>query len=130
MGARQRGELRWWQRAVLYQIYARSFQDSDGDGIGDLPGLMSRLDHIDKLGVDAVWLAPVQRSPMVELGYDITDFTGVDPVFGTMGDLDRLIRTLHQRGTKLLMDFVPNHTSSAHPRFVDSRSSQTSLRRD
>jgi alpha-glucosidase len=126
----QRQELAWWQRGVLYQVYPRSFQDSDNDGVGDLPGLRSQLDHIDALGVSAVWLAPVQPSPMAEFGYDIADFTGVDPRFGSLEDLDRLIEELHRRKLKLLMDFVPNHTSEAHPWFVDSRSSRASPKRD
>jgi alpha-glucosidase len=126
----QNQEFTWWQRGVLYQVYPRSFQDTDGGGVGDLPGLLAQLGYIDRLGVNAVWLAPVQPSPMAEFGYDITDFTDIDPRFGTLEDLDRLIQELHRRGLKLLMDIVPNHTSGAHPWFVDSRSSRASPKRD
>ncbi|HVY79550.1 MAG TPA: alpha-amylase family glycosyl hydrolase [Steroidobacteraceae bacterium] len=126
----QPADLAWWQRAVIYQIYPRSFQDSNGDGIGDLPGVLSRLDHLSELGVDAVWLSPVQPSPMRDFGYDIADYLGVDPLFGTMSDLDRLIMALHERGIRLIMDFVPNHTSDQHPWFVESRSARRNAKRD
>jgi oligo-1,6-glucosidase len=111
----------WWQSAVVYQIYPRSFADSDGDGIGDLPGIVSRLDHLSALGVDVVWLSPVYRSPMDDNGYDISDYTDVDPLFGTLADLDALIEGLHARGIRLVMDLVVNHTSDEHPWFVESR---------
>lgn len=120
----------WWQSAVLYQIYPLSFQDSDGDGMGDLPGILSRLDHLSWLGVDAVWLSPVYCSPMNDFGYDIADFTAVDAIFGTLADLDRLTAALHQRGMKLILDFVPNHTSDRHPWFQESRSSRDHSKRD
>jgi alpha-glucosidase len=125
-----RDGLEWWKRSVVYQIYPRSFQDSGGDGIGDLPGILERLDHLTWLGVGAVWLSPIYPSPMADFGYDISDFTGVDPVFGTLADLDRLIAALHGRGIRLILDFVPNHTSNRHPWFVESRSSRTSPKRD
>ncbi|WP_439621613.1 alpha-amylase family glycosyl hydrolase [Gemmata sp.] len=123
-------ELAWWQRGVIYQVYPRSFQDSDGDGVGDLNGVSSRLDYLQWLGVDAVWLSPIFPSPMKDFGYDVSDYTGVEPVFGTLYDFDRLLEDVHRRGMKLLLDFVPNHTSDRHPWFLDARSSRTSPKRD
>jgi alpha-glucosidase len=120
----------WWEPGVIYQVYPRSFQDSNGDGIGELPGIVERLDHLVDLGVDAIWLSPVFRSPMADFGYDISDYCDVDPIFGTLDDLDRLIRTAHASGLKVLLDFVPNHTSSEHPWFIESRSSRDSAKRD
>lgn len=111
----------WWQSAVVYQIYPRSFADGDGDGIGDLPGAVAHLDHLSALGVDVVWLSPVYRSPMDDNGYDISDYNDVDPLFGTLDDLDALIAGLHERGMKLVMDLVVNHTSDEHPWFQSSR---------
>ncbi|HET7728286.1 MAG TPA: alpha-amylase family glycosyl hydrolase [Candidatus Limnocylindrales bacterium] len=120
----------WWEPAVLYQIYPRSFQDSDGDGVGDLRGITSRLDYLAWLGIDALWLSPIFRSPMRDFGYDISDYRDVDPVFGTLEDLDELIAQAHARGLRVLLDYVPNHTSSDHPWFVDSRSSRGNPKRD
>ncbi|WP_147795999.1 alpha-glucosidase [Cellulomonas sp. Y8] len=120
----------WWTRAVVYQIYPRSFQDSDGDGVGDLRGIISRLDHLSALGVDVVWLSPIYRSPQDDNGYDISDYQDVDPSFGTLADLDELIAGLHARGMKLLMDLVVNHTSDEHPWFLESRSGPASPKRD
>ena len=120
----------WWTRAVVYQIYPRSFQDSDGDGVGDLRGIISRLDHLSALGVDVVWLSPIYRSPQDDNGYDISDYQDVDPSFGTLADLDELIVELHARGMKLLMDLVVNHTSDEHPWFLESRSGPDSPKRD
>lgn len=120
----------WWQRGVGYQIYPRSFADGTGDGIGDLPGLRARLDHLRWLGVDAVWLSPVYRSPMRDFGYDVADHTDVDPVFGTLADLDAVIAGAHERDVRVVLDYVPNHTSDQHPWFVDARSSRESPRRD
>jgi oligo-1,6-glucosidase len=124
------GEQEDWRRWVVYQVYPRSFADSDGDGIGDLPGVLSKVDHLAALGVDVVWLSPVYRSPMDDNGYDISDYTDVDPVFGTLADLDALIAALHARGMKLVMDLVVNHTSDEHPWFVESRSSRDNPKRD
>jgi oligo-1,6-glucosidase len=120
----------WWTSAVAYQVYPRSFQDSDGDGIGDLGGILQRLDHLADLGVDVLWLSPVYPSPQADNGYDISDYQGIDPLFGTLGQLDELIAALHARGMKLLMDLVVNHTSDEHPWFEESRASRTSPKRD
>jgi len=114
----------------MYQIYPLSFQDSDGNGMGDLVGVISRLDHLSWLGVDAVWLSPIFPSPMADFGYDISDFTAVDPLFGDFATLDHLIAELHRRGIRLILDFVPNHTAAAHPWFQESRSSRTNAKRD
>jgi oligo-1,6-glucosidase len=122
--------MTWWKSAVVYQIYPRSFADSNGDGIGDLPGATARLDHLAELGVDAVWLSPVYRSPMDDNGYDIADYQDVDPLFGTLADLDALIAAAHERGIKVVMDLVVNHTSDEHPWFVESRSSTDNPKRD
>ena len=123
-------QTRWWRDAVVYQIYPRSFADSDSDGIGDLRGIVTHLDHLEALGIDVVWLSPIYRSPQDDNGYDVSDYRDVDPMFGTLADLDELIAALHARGMKLVLDLVVNHTSDAHPWFVDSRSSPTSPRRD
>ncbi|GAA3158351.1 alpha-glucosidase [Blastococcus jejuensis] len=120
----------WWTRAVVYQVYPRSFMDSDGDGIGDLGGVLSRLDHLSDLGVDVLWLSPVYPSPQADNGYDISDYQDIDPLFGSLTQLDELIEALHSRGMKLLMDLVVNHTSDEHPWFRESRSSPASPRRD
>ena len=121
---------RWWQTGVVYQVYPRSFQDTDGDGVGDLPGIIDRLDHLAWLGVDAVWLSPIFRSPMRDFGYDVADYLDIDPLFGTLADADRLIAEAHSRGLRVLLDFVPNHTSSDHAWFVDARSSRDAEHRD
>jgi alpha-glucosidase len=120
----------WWKTAVVYQIYPRSFLDTDGDGVGDLAGIRRRLDHLEWLGVDAVWLSPVFRSPMKDFGYDVADYCDVDPLFGTLADLDGLIADAHARGLKVLLDWVPNHTSAEHPWFVESRRARSSPKRD
>jgi alpha-glucosidase len=114
---------------VIYQVYPLSFQDSDGDGFGDLPGLLARLDYLEWLGVDALWLSPIHPSPMADWGYDVSDYCDVDPRFGTLADLDALLEQAHRRGMRVLLDFVPNHTSDQHPWFVESRSTRTSARR-
>jgi oligo-1,6-glucosidase len=111
----------WWKNAVVYQVYPRSFQDSDGDGIGDIPGITSRLDHLALLGIDVLWLSPVYRSPMDDNGYDISDYDDVDPLFGSLADLDALIAGCHARDIRVVMDLVVNHTSDEHPWFQESR---------
>ena len=111
----------WWKTAVVYQIYPRSFADSNGDGMGDIPGITAHVDYLADLGVDVVWLSPVYRSPMDDNGYDISDYQDIDPLFGTLEELDTLIAALHERGIKLVMDLVVNHTSDEHPWFVESR---------
>ena len=123
-------DLPWWQSAVIYQIYPWSFHDSNGDGIGDLPGIASRLDYLkgtpDSLGVDAIWLSPVYLSPMHDFGYDVMDYCDIDPRFGTLTDFDRLTAEAHSRGIRIIMDLVLNHTSDEHPWFIESRSSPAS----
>lgn len=120
----------WWQTGIIYEIYIRSFQDTNGDGVGDLKGVLQRLDHLQWLGVNAVWLTPMYPSPMKDLGYDISDYTGVDPLFGSMADFNELLGEVHRRGMKLIVDFVPNHTSDQHPWFLESRSSRDNPKRD
>jgi alpha-glucosidase len=120
----------WWQRGVVYQVYPRSYQDTNGDGVGDLRGVRQRLDHLEWLGIDAVWLSPIFRSPMADFGYDVSNYRDVDPLFGTLADVDELLADMHRRGMRLLLDFVPNHTSSRHPWFLDARSSRQARHRD
>jgi alpha-glucosidase len=124
-------ELLWWQRGVIYQIYPRSFKDSDGNGVGDLPGITSKLDYLSQtLGIDAIWLSPFYPSPMADFGYDIANYTDVDPIFGKLADFDDLVEQAHRRNVHVIIDFVPNHTSDQHPWFVESRSSRNSPKRD
>ncbi len=120
----------WWQRGVIYQIYPRSFQDSNGDGVGDLKGIERRLDHLAEMGIDAIWISPIYPSPMADFGYDVADYCDIDPRFGTLGDFDALIAAAHALNLRVILDFVPNHTSNTHPWFVESRASRTSPRRD
>jgi len=122
--------MHWWQTGVIYQVYPRSFQDSNGDGVGDLPGIVERLPYIAALGVDAIWLSPIFASPMADFGYDISDYCAIDSLFGSMDDFDRLLAAAHARGLKLLLDFVPNHTSDQHPWFLESRASRDNPKRD
>jgi alpha-glucosidase len=119
----------WWETAVVYQIYPRSFQDSDGDGIGDLEGIQSRLDYLVWLGIDAIWISPIFPSPMLDFGYDVADYCGIDPIFGSLEHFDALVAETHARGLKLVLDLVPNHTSSSHPWFIASRSSRSDPKR-
>ncbi|GAC1328054.1 MAG: alpha-amylase family glycosyl hydrolase [Beijerinckiaceae bacterium] len=123
-------ETIWWKRGIIYQIYPRSFQDTDGDGIGDLQGIRQRLDYLEWLGIDALWISPIYPSPMADFGYDVADYCNIDPMFGTLQDFDRLVGDAHRRGLKLILDFVPNHTSERHPWFVESRASCDNAKRD
>ena len=123
-------EMPWWKQGIVYQIYPRSFQDSDGDGLGDLNGIRDRLDYLTWLGIDAIWMSPIFPSPMADFGYDISDYRGIDKRFGSLEDFDKLVAEAHGRGLKLILDFVPNHTSDAHPWFVESRQSRDSPRRN
>jgi alpha-glucosidase len=120
----------WWKHGVIYHIYPRSFLDTNGDGVGDLGGIVRRLDYLAWLGVDAVWISPFFPSPMADFGYDITEYCGVDPLFGSMQDVDRLLGEAHRQGLKVIFDFVPNHSSDRHPWFLESRSSRSSPKRD
>jgi alpha-glucosidase len=120
----------WWQRGAIYQIYPRSFADSNGDGVGDLAGITAHLGHLEALEVEAIWLSPIFTSPMADFGYDVSDYCGVDPVFGTLEDLDELIAACHARDIKLVLDWVPNHSSDQHPWFVESRSCRENPKRD
>ena len=120
----------WFHSAVVYQIYPRSFQDSDGDGVGDLRGVIQRLDYLATLGVDVVWLSPVYPSPQDDNGYDIRDHQDIDPTFGTLEDFDELVAKAHERGIRVVMDLVVNHTSDEHDWFVESRSSMDNPKRD
>ncbi len=121
---------KWWQHGIIYQVYPRSFQDSNNDGVGDLKGMATRLDYLQWLGIDCVWLSPIFPSPMADFGYDISDYRGIHGLFGTMEDFDELLGEVHQRGMKLLLDLVPNHTSDQHPWFLESRSSKDNPKRD
>src|SRR3954453_4669175 len=120
----------WWQNGVVYQVYPRSFQDSNGDGIGDLPGIARRLNYLVSLGVDALWISPMFPSPMMDFGYDISEYCDVHPLFGTLQHFDYLIAAAHERGLKVILDYVPNHTSDRHPWFLESRSSRNNPKRD
>ena len=122
--------FKWWQRGIIYQVYPRSFMDSDGDDVGDLAGIRSKLDYLQWLGVDAIWISPIYPSPMADFGYDISNYTDIDPIFGTLDDFDALLADAHGRGLKVLLDYVPNHTSDQHPWFLASRSSRGSAKRD
>jgi alpha-glucosidase len=120
----------WWESAVIYQVYPRSFQDSDGDGVGDFAGIERRLDYFTDLGIDALWLSPIFPSPQADFGYDVADYCGIDPLFGDLAAFDRLLVAVHQRGLRLLLDLVPNHSSDRHPWFVESRASRDGPKRD
>src|SRR5438094_4974709 len=118
----------WWKSAVIYEIYPRSFGDTNGDGIGDLNGITKHLDYLKGLGVDAIWITPFYPSPQVDFGYDISDYRAIDPQYGTMADFDRLVTEARKRNIRVVTDLVLNHTSDQHPWFVESRSSRTNLK--
>ena len=122
--------LKWWQKAVFYQIYPRSFADGNGDGIGDFPGIIERLDYLAGLGIDALWLSPHFPSPQFDVGYDISDYNDVDPIYGTLDDFKRFLDGAHERGIRVILDLVLNHTSHLHQWFVESRSSRDNPKRD
>src|SRR5579871_2288675 len=126
----QGGGDEWWKHAVIYEIYPHSFQDSDGDGVGDIKGITSRLNYLHDLGIDAIWITPMYPSPGVDYGYDISDYTAIDPTYGTMADFDRLVAEARKRNIRVIMDYVINHTSDQHPWFKESRSSRTNPKRD
>ncbi|MFV2015939.1 MAG: alpha-amylase family glycosyl hydrolase [Candidatus Heimdallarchaeota archaeon] len=120
----------WWKSGIIYQIYPRSFADSNNDGIGDLRGIINKLDYLKWLNIEAIWLSPFFKSPMKDFGYDVSDFKDVDPIFGTMEDFNVLLRNIKQMGMKLILDLVSNHTSIDHPWFKDSRKSKNNYKRD
>ena len=120
----------WWQHAVFYEIYPRSFADSNNDGIGDLNGIASKLGYLHDLGVDAIWIAPCYPSPQVDFGYDVSDYDNIDPMYGTLADFDRMEQQAEKNSIRIIMDFVMNHTSDQHPWFINSRSSRTAAKRD
>ena len=121
--------MAWWRGAVIYQIYPRSFLDTNGDGVGDLPGIIARLDYVASLGVDAIWISPFFKSPMADFGYDIADYRDVDPLFGTLDDFDRLLAKAHSLGIRVMIDQVLSHTSIEHAWFKESRESVATTRR-
>ncbi len=123
-------EFAWWQHSVIYEVYPRSFQDTNGDGIGDLNGIARRLDYLVRVGVDAIWISPIFPSPMADFGYDVANYCDIDPIFGTLRDFDSLLEECHRRGLRVILDFVPNHTSDQHPWFLESRSSLENPKRD
>jgi len=120
----------WWKESVIYQIYPRSFKDSDGDGVGDLKGILEKLDYLVDLGINAIWISPIYSSPMADFGYDVSNYQDIHPLFGDMSDFDELLNTAHEKGIKVILDYVPNHSSDEHPWFVESRSSRQNLKRD
>lgn len=123
-------KLRWWESGIIYQIYPRSFMDSNDDGIGDLAGIRQKLDYLQWLGIDAIWISPIYPSPMADFGYDVSNYTNIDPIFGTLAKFDALLADVHARGMRLLLDYVPNHTSDRHPWFIESRATRSSAKRD
>lgn len=126
----EEGAPQWWRRGAVYQVYPRSFADSDGDGVGDLEGIRSRLDYVASLGAEAIWLSPVFPSPMADFGYDVSDYCDIDPTFGSLADFDRLVADAHERGLRVVLDWVANHTSEQHPWFLASRASRDDPKRD
>ncbi len=125
-----RNDNRWWRGGVVYQIYPRSFQDSNGDGVGDLPGILARLPYLAELGVDAIWISPIFTSPMKDFGYDVSDYRSVDPLFGTLADFDGVVAEAHRLGLEVVIDQILSHTSDQHPWFKESRSDRTNPKAD
>jgi len=123
-------KLKWWETAVIYQIYPRSYQDSNDDGIGDLPGITTRLEYIANLGVDAIWISPFFKSPQKDFGYDVSDYCDVNPEYGTLDDFDRLLSKAHELDLKVMVDIVPAHCSDQHPWFAESRQSRDNDKAD
>ena len=121
---------KWWHYAVFYEVYPRSFADSNNDGVGDLNGITSKLDYLEHLGVNAIWITPCFPSPQVDFGYDVSDYENIDPMYGTLADFDRLVAEAKNHNIKIILDFVPNHTSDQHKWFLESKSSRTSPKRD
>lgn len=130
MAEKKENNDKWWKKGVIYQIYPRSFKDGNEDGVGDLPGITSKLEYLQWLGIDAIWLSPIYPSPMIDFGYDVSDFTNVHPLFGTLDDFDRLVAKAHALGLKVILDYVPNHSSDQHLWFLESRQSKESPKRD
>src|SRR5437868_679989 len=126
----EKKDLLWWQKGIFYQIYPRSYQDNNDDGVGDLKGILRRLDYLKWLGINAIWISPIYPSPMADFGYDISDYTGIHHLFGSMEDFDELLKQIHSRDMKLILDLVPNHTSDQHPWFLESRASRDNPKRD
>ena len=126
----EKSKTLWWQTGVFYQVYPRSFQDSNSDGVGDLKGILQRLDYLEWLGISAIWISPVYPSPMADFGYDISDYTGIHPIFGNMSDFDELLKAAHKKNIRVILDLVPNHTSDQHPWFIESKSSKNNPKRD
>jgi alpha-glucosidase len=124
------GRHEWWQTGIIYQVYPRSFMDSNGDGVGDLRGILNRIDYLQWLGVDCIWLSPIYPSPMADFGYDVSDYTAISPIFGTLADFDALLAETHRRHMRLILDFVPNHTSDQHSWFIEARASRDNSKRD
>ncbi len=126
-----RKQHEWWQSGVVYQVYSRSFKDTTGNGVGDLQGIIDKMDYLsDTLGIDAIWMSPFYPSPMADFGYDVSDYRDVHPMFGDLATFDRLVACAHDAGLKVIIDFVPNHSSDQHPWFIESRSSRENPRRD
>ena len=123
-------QKKWWKEAVVYQIYPKSFMDSNGDGIGDLPGIISKLDYLKDLGINVIWFSPLYKSPNKDNGYDISDYQAIQEAYGTMEDFDRMLEEAHKRGIKVVMDLVVNHTSDQHKWFIESRESKDNPYRD
>ncbi|MCA9911072.1 MAG: alpha-amylase, partial [Anaerolineae bacterium] len=123
-------QLPWWKSGIIYQVYPRSFKDSNGDGIGDLQGIISKLDYLAWLGIDVIWISPIYPSPMADFGYDVSDYVDINPIFGSLEDFDALIAETSIRQIKVVLDLVPNHTSDQHPWFIESRSSRDNPKRD